>query len=90
MRFVVQIRMDFSFLFPCLSELGELIDMQCSKYNDWNAVAALQAVSVYFLLRLSEDNDDATNFDIPLIHTMIVRLDERHETILISVTNHVS
>lgn len=47
--------------------------MQCSQYDDWNAVAAFQAVTVYFLLRLSEVNEEATNFDFPLIYTMIVR-----------------
>ncbi|TAQ87225.1 hypothetical protein B7494_g4451 [Chlorociboria aeruginascens] len=41
------------------------------KYNDVDAVAALQAVTIYFLLRLSEDDTDATNFDVPLIYTMI-------------------
>jgi hypothetical protein len=35
-------------------------------------VAALQAISIYFLLRLSEKDDDATDFDIPLIRTMLV------------------
>ena len=42
------------------------------EYNDWDAVAALQAIATYFLLRLSETDDDATDFDIPLIRTMIV------------------
>jgi hypothetical protein len=37
-----------------------------------NAVAALQAITIYMLLRLSEDDEDATDFDIPLIETMMV------------------
>lgn len=36
-------------------------------------MAALQAVTVYILLRASEDNEEATNFDVPLIYTMFVR-----------------
>ncbi|KAJ8058976.1 hypothetical protein OCU04_011959 [Sclerotinia nivalis] len=51
------------------------IDRLCAEYptyNEEDAVAALQAMTVYFLLRLSEDNEEATNFDAPLIHTMIV------------------
>jgi hypothetical protein len=39
-------------------------------YSDWNAVAALQAITIYFLLRVSADNDEDANFDIPLIETM--------------------
>lgn len=50
-----------------------LIEMQYSKYGDEDAVAALQAITMYFLLRISEDNEDVTNFDVPLIYTMIVR-----------------
>jgi hypothetical protein len=46
--------------------------MQCFSYSDWDAVAALQTICIYFLLRLSEKNDDATDFDVPLIRTMMV------------------
>jgi hypothetical protein len=55
-----------------MMEDERLTSTQCSKYNDWNAVAALQAICIYFLLRLSEKDDDATDFDIPLILTMTV------------------
>ena len=55
--------------------------MQCSRYDDWNTVAAFQAITIYFLLRLSEDNDEATNFDIPLIQTMIVSSVPTYETL---------
>lgn len=47
---------------------------QCSMYSDREILAALQAVTVYWLLRISEPNDDATDFDIPLINTMLVLL----------------
>jgi len=47
--------------------------LQCFTYNDWNAVAAIQAICIYFLLRLSETDSEATDFDIPLILTMRVR-----------------
>ena len=50
-----------------------LTGLQCYKYNDWNAVAAIQAICIYFLLRLSETDSEATDFDIPLILTMKVR-----------------
>lgn len=46
--------------------------MQSPKYNDYHAVAALQAMAIYFLLRVSEDDVDATNFDFQLIQTMLV------------------
>jgi hypothetical protein len=51
-----------------------LTAIQCLNYNDWSAVAAFQAICLYFLLRVSEKNEDVTNFDIPLIETMIVRI----------------
>ncbi|KAF8860589.1 hypothetical protein BDZ45DRAFT_724519 [Acephala macrosclerotiorum] len=41
-------------------------------YNDEDAVAALQAMTLYLLLRISEDNKEVTNFDILLIKTMIM------------------
>ena len=39
-------------------------------YSDWNAVAALQALTIYFLVRVSAENDEDADFDIPLIMTM--------------------
>ncbi|CZR68147.1 uncharacterized protein PAC_18046 [Phialocephala subalpina] len=39
--------------------------------SDQDAVAALQAMTLYFLLRISEDNEEVTSFDIQLIQTMI-------------------
>jgi hypothetical protein len=49
-----------------------LMAVQCVVYNELNTVAALQAITVYMLLRLSENDEDATDFDIPLIETMMV------------------
>ncbi|RDW82486.1 hypothetical protein BP6252_03598 [Coleophoma cylindrospora] len=49
----------------------ERISAQCSQFDSLNAVAALQAMAIYTLLRLSEDNEDLTNFDVPLISTML-------------------
>lgn len=35
-------------------------------------VASLQAIGIYFILRVSELDEGNTNFDIPLISTMLV------------------
>ncbi|APA08883.1 hypothetical protein sscle_04g036530 [Sclerotinia sclerotiorum 1980 UF-70] len=56
-----------------------------SIYNEEDAVAALQAMTVYFLLRLSEDNEEATSFDAPLIYTMI-----KVATHAINLANNIS
>ncbi|RDL36292.1 uncharacterized protein BP5553_05644 [Venustampulla echinocandica] len=40
-------------------------------FSDVELIAALQAITIYMLLRLSEEDEDATDFDIPLIHTMM-------------------
>jgi hypothetical protein len=47
--------------------------MQCSQFNDADSIAALQAIAVYLLLRFAEEDEDVTNFDVPLIDTMVVR-----------------
>lgn len=47
--------------------------MQCERYNASNKVAALQAITIYFLLRISESDEEVTSFDVPLVQTMIVR-----------------
>lgn len=49
----------------------ERVLAEISQYDDWNTVAALQAITIYILLRLSENDDDVTDFDLPLIRTMI-------------------
>lgn len=50
------------------------IFLQHSEYNDWDTVAALQAMSIYVILRVLEKDEDVTDFDMPLIHTTLVRL----------------
>ncbi|KPI44255.1 uncharacterized protein AB675_8656 [Cyphellophora attinorum] len=39
-------------------------------YGDLTAVNALQAVTIYFLLRASSTDDEGTDFDVALIQTM--------------------
>ena len=46
--------------------LSEEIDV----YDDMMAVNALQAITIYMLLRVSCPNDELANFDLPLIRTM--------------------
>ncbi|RDW75807.1 hypothetical protein BP5796_06628 [Coleophoma crateriformis] len=53
----------------------ERISAQCSQYDSLDTVAALQAMAIYMLLRLSEDNEEITNFDAPLISTMLKVVD---------------
>lgn len=47
--------------------------IQYEDYTDQDILAALQATTIYLLLRVSQEKYDAENFDIQLIHTMIVR-----------------
>lgn len=41
------------------------------EYEDSVAINALQAVTIYFLLRVSSRDDEDIEFDVPLIHTMV-------------------
>ncbi|KAK8907958.1 hypothetical protein QC760_003831 [Botrytis cinerea] len=59
------------FIWNCIRMEIDKICAQYTTYNREDAVAALQAITIYFLLRLSEDNEKATNFDVPMISTMI-------------------
>ncbi|KAH8684915.1 hypothetical protein BGZ60DRAFT_398670 [Tricladium varicosporioides] len=59
------------FIWRAIRMEQERLSAECLKFDQAEAVAALQAVTAYFLLRLSEDNDNATTFDVPLIYTMI-------------------
>lgn len=43
---------------------------EISEYEDLIAINALQAVTIYFLLRVSSADDEDTDFDVPLIQTM--------------------
>ncbi|OKL60207.1 hypothetical protein UA08_04905 [Talaromyces atroroseus] len=49
----------------------ERLLMEGSGYDYRDTLAALQAVSIYFVLRIFEQNEEATNFDIPLVQTML-------------------
>ncbi|KUJ14516.1 uncharacterized protein LY89DRAFT_736549 [Mollisia scopiformis] len=49
----------------------EKFSKECPENSDENAVAALQAITIYFLLRISEDMDEAAVYDMLLIHTMV-------------------
>ncbi|KAF7959519.1 hypothetical protein EAE96_001135 [Botrytis aclada] len=59
------------FIWGCIRMEIDRICAQYTTYKSEESVAALQAITVYFLLRISEDNEKATNFDVPLISTMI-------------------
>ncbi|KAE8445396.1 hypothetical protein EG329_013409 [Mollisiaceae sp. DMI_Dod_QoI] len=55
-----------------------------SYYSDKDTLAALQAIAIYLLLRVSEDNDEATDFDLPLIHTMLKLCIRMHDLSVIN------
>ncbi|KAF7942504.1 hypothetical protein BELL_0317g00110 [Botrytis elliptica] len=59
------------FIWGCIRMEIDRICAQYKTYSIEDSVAALQAITIYFLLRISEDNENATNFDVPLISTMI-------------------
>ncbi|EED24595.1 hypothetical protein TSTA_079500 [Talaromyces stipitatus ATCC 10500] len=40
-------------------------------YDLNQTLAALQAIAIYFILRIFEKNENATNFDVPLVQTML-------------------
>jgi hypothetical protein len=48
----------------------ERLAEESSLCNDWNAVASLQAIVIYMLLRISAEPDEDANFDFPLTQTM--------------------
>lgn len=61
-----------SFVWSTIRAAQDKLSREFLLYNDWETVAALQAVTVYFLLRISADEDtDDANFDILLIQTMV-------------------
>ncbi|TGO55353.1 hypothetical protein BCON_0093g00260 [Botryotinia convoluta] len=59
------------FIWGCIRMEIDRICAQYTTYNSEDSVAALHAITIYFLLRISEDNEKATNFDVPLISAMI-------------------
>ncbi|KAF3395140.1 hypothetical protein DPV78_008583 [Talaromyces pinophilus] len=56
-----------------------------SEYNDWDTVAALQAMCIYVILRVLEKDEDVTDFDMPLIHTTL--LEEALESRKLDIAN---
>ena len=60
----------------------ERLSAEAMETNDWNAVAALQATTIYILLRVSSEDEDHFDFDIQLIQTM-VKLSQRVKGITI-------
>lgn len=58
------------YLWKILKIEQERLMQDISEYEDLLAINALQAVTIYFLLRVSSPDDDGTDFDVPLIQTM--------------------
>ena len=50
------------------------VEAASNSMNDWDVVAALQAVTIYLILRSSEDVDDGMDLDIQLFMTMMVSI----------------
>ncbi|KAE8549083.1 hypothetical protein EYB25_007598 [Talaromyces marneffei] len=49
----------------------ERLLLECPGYDYYNTLAALQAISIYLILRIFEKNEEATDFDVPLVQTML-------------------
>ncbi|TGO87363.1 hypothetical protein BPOR_0231g00060 [Botrytis porri] len=60
------------FIWGCIRMEIDRICAQYTTYSIEDSVATLQAITIYFILRLSEDNEKATSFDVRFISTMIV------------------
>ncbi|KAF7896774.1 uncharacterized protein EAF01_009177 [Botrytis porri] len=59
------------FIWGCIRMEIDRICAQYTTYSIEDSVATLQAITIYFILRLSEDNEKATSFDVRFISTMI-------------------
>jgi hypothetical protein len=59
-----------SYFWKILRIEQERLMQEISEYEDMIAINALQAVTIYFLLRLSSTDNEDTDFDVPLIQTM--------------------
>ena len=62
---------------------------EISEYEDMIAINALQAITIYFLLRVSSTDDEGTDFDVPLIQTM-AQLSQRVKGIIITYCDPAS
>lgn len=61
------------FIWSTVRMAQERLSEEASSFDDWNVVAALQAMTIYFILRISEGDTDYMSFDVPLVQTMMVR-----------------
>lgn len=60
------------FIWSTLRNAQQRLVEEVSSLSDWDLVAALQAMAVYFILRISEGDENYMSFDMPLIQTIIV------------------
>ena len=47
--------------------------LQCRTMNEWELLAAMQAITIYLLIRLDEGETEHNNFDLLLVSTVTVR-----------------
>ena len=61
-----------SFVWSTVRQAQEKLAREVHSYSDLDTMAALQAITMYLILRVSEDeNADHVNFDVQLIQTMV-------------------
>lgn len=61
-----------SFVWSTVRQAQEKLAREVHSYSDMDTVAAMQAITMYLILRISEDeNADYVNFDVQLIQTMV-------------------
>ena len=60
-----------SFIWNTVRGAQEKLARELASYNDWETVAAFQAVTLYLCLRIRKDEDtEDSDLDVPLIQTM--------------------
>ena len=60
------------FVWSTVRGAQEKLAREFPSYTDWDTLAALQAITIYFLLRISADEETGdASFDIQLIQTMV-------------------
>ncbi|KAL3417105.1 C6 finger domain [Phlyctema vagabunda] len=69
--FLVKNKQNSMFIWRAIKMEQERLYTECAQYQESETVAALQAITIYFLLRIAEKDDTVTDFDIPLITTML-------------------
>lgn len=60
------------FIWSTVEMAQQRLAAEASSLNDWEIVTALQAIAVYFILRITENDEHNISFDIHLIQTMMV------------------